>query len=82
MGLLQSELRGVLALLLRDQYSPVLSALQSHQQPVRGDALLHQLNTNISLILVGKRFYWTKPPFSTECPSAFGVLIQNRAVPK
>lgn len=65
----------LLALLLRDQSSPVLSALQSHQQPVRSDALLHQLNTNISLILVAKRFYWTKPPFS-ECPSAFGALLQ------
>lgn len=76
-GLLQRELRGVLALLLRDQYSPVLSALQSHQQPVRGYALLHQLNTNISLILVGKRFYWTKPPFSTV-----SKCLQNRSVPK
>lgn len=71
----------LLALLLRDQSSPVLSALQSHQQPVRSDALLHQLNTNVSLILVGKRFYCTKPPFSTvsECLWCFtSGLCPNR----
>lgn len=67
MGLLQSELCGGLALLLRDQYSPVLSALQSHQQPVRGDALLHQLNTNISLILVGK-ILLDQTPFLNSVP--------------